>query len=659
MGGGQMYIKRMDIKKYRLLENVSLGSFLPPKGSSEVVVLAGPNGGGKSSILELISIALSNAWSLTFKMNRTQPDSSFEVQLGLSDKEVELISSYDTANETEKVALEQLKTKKYYCRGFKYPEGEYEKESTTQNAMHSIVQRVLKEECNRPLGFNLGSDRIYQKEAFKNDSIFQYQQFTQLAYIWNFAFQTSSEQYKDMFQFLVTWRHYFYRRLGIYVVNKEHGQDNGEARPTDVYGDILKDVFPGYEFYDQEEGSPTDLFVRIPSGDIIPFSDLSSGEKEAFFTLCFFQRHNVEDAIISIDEPDLHLHPSLARQLVSTMQYIKPRNQIWLATHNSEIIEEAGRENVWFIRRSDKTNCAEILHSVDEGEQLQALRDFFGYYGFIGLARKMVFLEGEDASADRKTFVHLFPEYSRDLKFIPASSCSQMERLNSAILSLLEANLGYCEFFLIKDRDYMAEEMVSAQESRGDGRLIVLKKHEIENYLIDFDIIAKVQEETFGKATTPSEVKDAFKEIARKMAGRVLRDMVTYRMCYLMNTSNLSIGKLYQTEELMGEDFKWESEKVDSLSSKFKEQIKTITDMTAETRFSDYFSKCKQEVEDALNSEQWLDLFPGKELIIEYSKKIGLGKEPTFINSIIRELRYLDKIPSELKKIVDNIMSYS
>lgn len=659
-----MYVKKIEIAKYRHIKDVCLGPFTAPMGPSEIIVLAGPNGGGKSSILELISLALSQAWSLTYNLNRTQPESSFEIQLGLLPKEIDLVTSYTATSDTQKEALEQLKTGHYYCRGFQYLDGEYEKNKAIHNAMYDIVQKVLKQDYKRPLGFHLGSDRVYEKEGFKNVNIFQYGQFTEPSYIWGFAYRTASAQYKDMFQFLVTWRYHYYHRLGRYQHQKDQSEDYMEEKPVDVYGNILKRVFPGYEFHDRDEPSPTDLFVKTPSGDIIPFSDLSSGEKEVLFMLCFFMRHNVEDAIISIDEPELHLHPSLVRQLVRTVQDIRPRNQIWLATHNSEVFDEAGRENTWFVRRRVDTQNAEIIHSIDEEEQLQALRDFFGYYGYIGLARKMVFLEGENSSADRKMLSRLFPQYDRDLKFIPSASCSQVERINSAILLLLETNFGHCEFFLIRDRDYMTENMVQAQKERGKGKLVVLDRHEIENYLIDFEIIAKVQTEIFDQATTPSDVRASLHNIARKIAGHVLRDMFAYRTYRLMNVETPSIGKFYEDVELIGEDLKWDDPQVSSLLDRFQERNKAVTDELMKSlggaSSSGRFGECKREVRDSLTSDKWLGLFPGKELITGYvsEHRISSVNDPSFINSIIKELSIQpDRIPLELRGIVDSIMS--
>lgn len=129
-------------------------------------------------------------------------------------------------------------------------------------------------------------------------------------------------------------------------------------------------------------------------------SDLSSGEKEVFFILSFFLRHDVSNAVIVIDEPELHLHPELARLLVKTMQSIKAGNQVWLATYNPEIIDEAGRDRVIYIARDPQTFESTVIKGTDEAEAIRIMRDMFGFSGYIGIAKRMVFLEGENSSAD-------------------------------------------------------------------------------------------------------------------------------------------------------------------------------------------------------------------------------------------------------------------
>src|SRR3712207_5506686 len=89
-----MYVQELHIKSFRHLEEIHLGPLASPSNSSDLVVLAGPNGGGKSSVLELLGFALSSTWSLGWSLRRTFPTNAFEVALAITDEERELIRQH-------------------------------------------------------------------------------------------------------------------------------------------------------------------------------------------------------------------------------------------------------------------------------------------------------------------------------------------------------------------------------------------------------------------------------------------------------------------------------------------------------------------------------------------------------------------------------------
>ena len=654
-----MYIKQIEIQKYRHLEGIKLGPFARPPDASDLVVLAGPNGGGKSSILELISLALSSMYSLTYALNRTQSASSFEVTVGLLPSEVELIVKHQsTVTTSQKEAVAYLQTHHSYRRSFKYEGGEYSNNPTIHNQIHELVLLVLRKSFTRPLGFFLGADRSYKKETFQRDLVFNYSQYSTSTYTWSYAFQTTIAQYKDMFDFLVIWRYHFTRQLGSYHLKKERGllPEPAPPAPSDVYGAILRLAFPGYEFVDQSEDAPTDLFVRIPSGETISFSDLSSGEKEVFFTLCFFQRHNVEEAVIIIDEPELHLHPSLARLLLRTMMDLKPRNQIWLATQSSEVIDEAGRDKVAFVRRRQDTKKAEVIWASEEEVSLRCLRDLFGQSGYIGLAKAMIFTEGKNASVDRKMFTRLFPQSARDIKFIPTTGCSEIERINRAVLSILQSNLGWCRFLLVRDRDYMTTEMVEKTKKRTGTSVVLLTRHELENYLLDFDLISRTLEELFDVKRNATEVERELLGLARKMAGDVLRDMIAFRLNLVFRPEDFSVPSLFAGEIGLDEANAWGSQ-LDAMRETMERKAETVVDemrgRVEGHKFAELFNNCRTEIESALVSQEWKNLFPGKELLDGYCKVLGIPKPPVLHNAVIKEMSTdRAKIPEEIDQII-------
>ena len=653
-----MYIKQITIAKYRHLENIMLGPFSPPGQASELIVLAGPNGGGKSSVLELISLALSNLWSLSYSLNRTAPSNAFEVTIGLLPDELQLLQQHPAVVQRPD-ALAYLNSQRSYCRSFNFQGGEYSKQPPLHNFIHDNVIQVLRGHWSKPLGFHLGSERSYQRRPFDRNKIFNYSNYISQDHTWSFAFQTSNAQYEDMFDFLVTWRYHFTRRLGAYHLQKAAGTlpVNDPGPPVDVYGAILDKTFPGYQFVDKEEAAPTDLHVRIPSGDVISFSDLSSGEKEVFFTLCFFQRHNVQDAVIVIDEPEVHLHPSLARLLLRTMLEVKPRNQLWLATQSAEVIDEAGRDRVWFIRRHETTRKAEVVAATDEEPQLSCLRDFFGQSGYIGLARAMVFTEGRNASADRKMFARLFPQHAREIKFIPASGCSEVERINRAVLSIIESNLGWCRFMLVRDRDYMTPETVAAIKQRSGTNLFILSRHEIENYLLDCEAIGKVLSEIFDQPHSAEEVRHKLHSIASAMAGNVLRDMVAYRLNHKFRPEDFSVPKVLDGELSYSQSAGWDTAKMAIMQKQLDAKCQSVANALAERagthKFGDLFAECQREVEQALASDGWISVFPGKQLLEQLCKTLSIGKQPILQNSIIKEMAGQPaRVPAELQSII-------
>lgn len=75
-----MFIKAIRIEKFRHLQDLEIVPPVPGEQSS-AVALAGPNGGGKTSILEIIAQALATSFQLNFASNRATGHQVFEVDL--------------------------------------------------------------------------------------------------------------------------------------------------------------------------------------------------------------------------------------------------------------------------------------------------------------------------------------------------------------------------------------------------------------------------------------------------------------------------------------------------------------------------------------------------------------------------------------------------
>src|SRR5688572_2386723 len=83
-----MYISQLRIAKFRRLQNIDIGPFREPIGLGELIVLAGANGSGKSSVLELLSYGITNRYSWQYYQSRSITEHSFAVRVGLTEAEI-------------------------------------------------------------------------------------------------------------------------------------------------------------------------------------------------------------------------------------------------------------------------------------------------------------------------------------------------------------------------------------------------------------------------------------------------------------------------------------------------------------------------------------------------------------------------------------------
>ncbi|HMA34154.1 MAG TPA: AAA family ATPase [Chloroflexia bacterium] len=666
-----MYIQEIHINSFRHLENVHLGPFAEPPASSDLIVLAGPNGGGKSSVLELLGYAVSNSFNLSWALRRTFPESSFEVAIGLSQDEINLLRQYLAHFQPQDIDLHKfIEQNSTYYRAFNYYEGEFEKNPNLYIRIHQTVTSVVGTAANRPLGFFLKPDRDYPAIRFAQNQLFDYEQKIQPSYIASLAFVTSEAQYRDIFDYLVQQGYQYTFDLGNHYKRMLTGNTAGNSPPDPLrpYDDLLQKLFPGYRFVESDERIPSNLFVKTPSGVQIPFSDLSSGEKEVFFISSFFLRQNVTNAIIMIDEPELHLHPELARLLVSTMQSIKLGNQIWLATHNPEIIDEAGIDHTIYLARDSETHKPIATRGTDEAAAARLLKELFGYSGYIGIAKNIVFLEGTDSSVDRKMFSRLFPEYKSKLKFVPCGSFENLPRINAAILNILSSNLGWTEFHLIRDRDYLTADAIQQQIAPFAGRMHILERHHIENYLLDDDLIARVQTDIFERLTTSAEVARKLKRLAVRLTGEVLRDMIAYRLNLIYQPEDFSLGKFLEDQPVLDSAGTWVDSRLTDLTQHLAKKVGETNErlfaQTDSAALQALLSACQDEVRQAVmgNSDGWRSLFPARRLLQEYAQSESLGKNGYIVlqNNLIRELSATpEKVAAELRQIIEAIVNGS
>ncbi|QTR49255.1 AAA family ATPase [Candidatus Thiothrix anitrata] len=310
-----MYIEKIEIKKFRVLENMEGNNalcFQPPGGvtadpetGNVINVIAGVNGCGKTSVLELVFDLQQRFFD--FK------DSKVEFQYAR--KDVNLAIEKIPATEDFLFLTEQCK---FY---FKYPE------------LTSIGESI--EDQTSPQYVNI----IY----FDFDGFSRKNQKRQR------PFDNSIERmYKDIEDIVTN-----------YLLSLERTIE--EANPALRSKKALEkfnNIFNGVDFYTKlqvvsyENGRMKPEFVNA-NGEKVNLSDLSDGEQRLYMSAMNLMGNFFQNCIILMDEPEISLHPAWQQKIMQIFSGIGKNNQFIVATHSPQIIASVPYKNRILLRKEN------------------------------------------------------------------------------------------------------------------------------------------------------------------------------------------------------------------------------------------------------------------------------------------------------------------
>jgi predicted ATPase len=113
------------------------------------------------------------------------------------------------------------------------------------------------------------------------------------------------------------------------------------------------------------------LLVRLPTGERHDLSSLSDGEQQVLALMYFARRTSATGGILLIDEPELHLHPSLQQALIEVLRRMSDRAQVWIATHATKLIAASPLGGLVHLHPPYATTGNQAAFFADEAERLQ------------------------------------------------------------------------------------------------------------------------------------------------------------------------------------------------------------------------------------------------------------------------------------------------
>ena len=92
---------------------------------------------------------------------------------------------------------------------------------------------------------------------------------------------------------------------------------------------------------DEPASGSFDVYLRASEGFLLEVDLLSAGQLELFLFLSALALNKDREGIVFIDEPELHLDPQWHRLILRCLMKLQPRAQFVVATHSPEIYDEA------------------------------------------------------------------------------------------------------------------------------------------------------------------------------------------------------------------------------------------------------------------------------------------------------------------------------
>ena len=317
-----MKIEKVHIKNIKGIKDLEL-SFKKDDKILDLIVLAGVNGSGKTTILESIKDFFNNK-----NINYEEPKKS-NVDLDI------FFEKFEKKNIEE--AEKSSNNYKQPLWNFFNALQSYQYEKYNNNGLY---QNLIAKRFENPPKI------IYVPAENKFEEIQTYS--TTLSKEYKFINIINSNVIRDLPSYIATRRNY--------LATIE--EDLTMKEVTNIIVNEINSIFSILELDVKLKGFSKDektmpIFENSASEEF-DINDLSSGEKQLFLRTLSIKMLEPNNSIILIDEPELSLHPKWQQRIIEVYKKIGENNQIIIATHSPHILGSVSNENIFILYRDEK-----------------------------------------------------------------------------------------------------------------------------------------------------------------------------------------------------------------------------------------------------------------------------------------------------------------
>jgi ABC-type cobalamin/Fe3+-siderophores transport system ATPase subunit len=365
----------------------------------------------------------------------------------------------------------------------------------------------------------------------------------------------------------------------------------------------------------------------LSDGEVRNFSSLSSGETEVVNIAFDFLLRNPQDCIVFFDEPELHLHPELSYRMLQALRRIGGRNQFILSTHSPDVISASLQNSVLFLSGAPDGADEEPVNQavpVNESDQThQALKLLGQSIGIVALGKRIVLIEGTESSLDKQVYGAITKERWPGLVLVPSGGKHVVESFATVYDKVLSHSIWGVNFYMLCDGDsYPAGAPEAAKAAEEVGRLRLLPRYHLENYFLD--------EYVWADAFSDLEPGDSWlrsPERIRSELIRIARDLTSYATA-LAATAHLRLR--VGTVDIMPANC--HNKSIDELQALVLAEVTaerervatTLEEIGVKQWVAAYYDQITGSLES--NSDDWQRLIPGKPLLRIFASRCNLDE---------------------------------
>lgn len=353
--------------------------------------------------------------------------------------------------------------------------------------------------------------------------------------------------------------------------------------------------------------------------------------------------------ILLVEEPEIHLHPALETSMMRYLKSIGKDCQIFITTHSTNFLDTAEMRNVYLASRDNSTNIQMI--NVEEAEQ--SIPHELGIrLSSLFMFDRLVFVEGptdEDVIREWASICGINLAQA-SVGFVPMGGVRNLAHFaTEATINFLSKRRVSIFFVLDRDEREEAEVKRLSAQLGNKAELIVLKKRELENYLLGPKAIAKFIELKYQllgvknrKNVDVAEIEqginicaDALKDVAieRRVARIVCLPIYPNRNDVLNFDSGIAL--------------------IDRLKEEYNSQKERLTQL--EEKLEKIIDEQTKSVESNWSAKK-RDLVPGDLLLDDLCKLFGVRFNKERDSARLASLMEENEIDSEIKGILNRFV---